>query len=30
MSKEIPLPYRYIPSMMKMAFDWTAPINLMA
>lgn len=30
MSKEIPLPYRYIPSMIKMAFDWTAPINLMA
>jgi len=29
-SKKIPLPFRYIPAMMKMAFDWAAPINLMA
>lgn len=26
----IPLPYRYIPAMMKLAFDWAAPVNLMA
>ena len=29
-TKVIPLPYRYIPALMKLAFDWAAPINLMA
>lgn len=29
-SKLVPIPFRYIPSILKLAFDWAAPINLMA
>lgn len=30
MSEIVPVPFRYIPAILKMAFDWAAPINLMA
>lgn len=30
LTKPIPLPYRYIPAVMKLAFDWAAPVNLLS
>jgi len=28
--KQIPLPFRYVPAILKLALDWAAPINLMS
>lgn len=30
LSKPVPIPFRYMSVVLKMAFDWAAPINLMA
>jgi hypothetical protein len=29
MTKPVPLPKRYLPSLLKLAYDWASPINLL-